>query len=110
MWIELFKAGEQTDSAGKTNKWTAADLDDIVKNNTSAKPITIDHPKNGPIAKTAAWGWIHSLERRGDSLWGKMEDLVPEFALMLSKKMFKNRSIGLYKDAKGWVMDHLAFL
>jgi len=109
MWIELFKIGKHP-LAENQHDWTNADLDQIVANQTADKPITIDHPANGPIAKTAAFGWISKLENRNGTLFGKVENLVAEFALMLSKKMFKNVSIGLVKRDNGWTMGHLAFL
>jgi len=109
MWIELFKIGKHP-LAENQHVWTNADLDQIVANQTSDKPITIDHPMNGVIAKTAAFGWIGKLENRNGTLFGEIKSLVAEFALMLSKKMFKNVSIGLVKRDAGWTMGHLAFL
>jgi len=106
MWISVFKTGTHTDAAGNTRQWTREDLDAIVKNYDPTKyeaPAVIGHPEtNSP-----AWAWMESLKREGDLLWAKMKDVVPEFAEMLKKKMFKNRSISLYPDLR---LRHVGFL
>ena len=107
MWIELFKTG-----FWNGQQWNMDMVNDVIRNHERLKesPITIDHPENSKIAKSAAWGWITGLKKQGNVLMGKMDSLVPEFALMLSKGMFKKRSIGIKKDENGWYLDHLAFL
>lgn len=106
MWISIFKIGEHTDSNGQTRDWTEKDLDEIVaqyKPEQHEAPIVIGHPQeNAP-----AWGWVESLKREGEILWAKIKDLVPEFKEMLTKKMFKKRSISLYPDL---TLRHIGFL
>jgi len=106
MKIEIFKAGTQTDSAGNSRAWTEADLDSIAASydpSTHEAPVCIGHPKdNAP-----AYGWVKSVTREGKSLFAEIGDLVDEFSEMLSKKMFKKRSISLYPDLS---LRHIGFL
>lgn len=105
-WIAIFKSGKHTDSAGDTKDWTEQDLDRIVSTYDPAKheaPAVIGHPKdNAP-----AYAWVEALKRVGDTLWMKMKDVVPQFAEMLTSKMFKKRSISLYPDGS---LRHVGFL
>ena len=106
MWMAVFKTGKQTDSSGNEKDWTEQDLDTMVSNylpEENEAPIVIGHPDNN----APAWGWIETLKRDGDTLYAKVKDLVPEFAEMLKKKMFKKRSISLYPDLK---LRHIGFL
>lgn len=106
MRIEIFKSGRQTDSSGNIREWSDADLDTIAStyNPTNHEaPVCIGHPKdNAP-----AWGWVKSVTREGSSLFAEIGDLVDEFSEMLSKKMFKKRSISLYPDLS---LRHIGFL
>lgn len=106
MWIEIFKTGTHTDSAGNTRTWTEKDLDAIVSRYNPAEheaPVVIGHPKdNAP-----AWGWVERLERRGNVLYAKLKDLVPEFVEAIKKGLYKKRSISLYPDM---TLRHVGFL
>lgn len=102
MWIEIFRIGKQTDSAGNSYNYTQNDLDQIVnKYNDMAKisdsyeaPIVLGHPE----ADEPAYGWVKQLERRGDLLYAELKDLSPEFDGLIEKKLYKKVSIALYKD------------
>lgn len=106
MWIEVFKTGTWTDSAGNTRTWTEADLDKIANNYNPGEheaPVVIGHPRdNAP-----AWGWVEALKREGNVLKAKLKQLVPEFVEMVKKGMFKKRSISLYPDLR---LRHIGFL
>lgn len=103
--VELFKAGEQTDSKGHTQNFTTADLDDMVNNHESF-PIVIGHPKvNDP-----AYGWSAELKREGDSLFGKFENVESQFSDMVENKRFPNRSVRLRKTDNGFQVAHIGFL
>ena len=106
MLIEIFKAGTHTDSAGNTRTWTEEDLDTIVKKYNPAvheAPVVIGHPKdNAP-----AYGWVEKLERKGNVLYAKLKDLVPEFVEWVKKGLYKKRSISLYPDM---TLRHVGFL
>ena len=105
-WIEIFKAGKQTDSQGREKDFTAADLDKIVSSYNPANheaPVVIGHPQeNAP-----AWGWVEGLKREGQVLLAKFKDLVPEFVDLVKQGMFKKRSISLYPDLS---LRHVGFL
>jgi hypothetical protein len=106
-WFEIFRSGTHTDSMGRTMTWTNEDLDKIVANynpEESEAPIVIGHPKtNHP-----AWGWIAALKRVGDRLLALPKQVVPEFAEMVQKGMFKKRSISI--DPEQHRLIHVGFL
>ncbi len=105
-WFEIFRTGTHKDSAGAERTWTEADLDTIVsKYNPSEHeaPIVIGHPEiNAP-----AWGWIARLKRVGQVLMAKPKDVVPEFAEMVKRGLFKKRSMSVYEDM---TLRHVGFL
>lgn len=104
--MELFRAGDQTDSSGNTKKWTTGDLDKIVAKFKEGKtdiPAVVGHPKdNAP-----AFGWFKEVFRKGDVLMGKMAEITKEFGEALKNKNFKNRSIALRGD---FSLRHVGFL
>ena len=106
MWDEIFKAGKQTDSQGRTRDFTIEDLDKIASSYNPAQheaPVVIGHPKdNDP-----AWGWVQGLKRQGNILMAQYKDLIPEFVDMVKKGLFKKRSISLYPDLS---LRHVGFL
>ncbi len=106
MWIEIFRAGKQKDSAGSEKDWTEGDLDKIVSSydpRSHEAPVVIGHPKdNAP-----AFGWVESLKREGKTLLAQLKDLAPEFVEMVKKGLFKKRSIALYPDL---TLRHIGFL
>jgi len=104
-FVEVFRAGQQTDSAGKQHVWTVADLDQMVANHSPA-PIVVGHPKtNDP-----AYGWTHALKRSGDILLAKFENVEPQFSQMVADKRFPNRSIRIVKTDSGLKLGHVGFL
>ncbi len=104
-YVELFKAGEQTDSLGNTQNFTTADLDDMVNNHESF-PIVIGHPK----VDAPAYGWSAELKRDGDSLFGKFENVESQFSDMVENKRFPNRSVRINKTDGGFKVAHVGFL
>jgi hypothetical protein len=105
-WIQVFRIGRQTDSAGNLREWTPADLDKIASLYDPAQheaPVVIGHPKEN----TPAWGRVEALKREGDFLYAKLKNLVPEFVGMIKKGLFKKRSISLYPDL---TLRHIGFL
>ncbi len=105
MWTAVFKAGTHTDSQGNEKNWTEADLEKIAQSYEPARheaPVVIGHPMdNAP-----AWGWVEGLKREGGVLLAKLK-LVPEFAEIIRKGLFKKRSISLYPDL---TLRHIGFL
>lgn len=106
MWIEIFKTGTHTDSAGREQDITEDTLDQIVSKYDPSEheaPVVIGHPK----ADAPAYGWVEALKREGKILYAKLKDLVPEFVDMVKRGLFKKRSIALYPDYR---LKHVGFL
>jgi len=104
--IPVFKTGTHTDSQGRTQTWTEKDLDLIVnkyKPSYHEAPVVIGHPQNN----SPAWGWVDCLKRTGEVLYAKLKNIIPEFAEMVDKGMFRKRSISLYPDL---TLKHIGFL
>lgn len=105
-WIEIFRTGTHTDSAGVTRTFGDSDLERMVstydpKNHEA--PIVIGHPKtNAP-----AYGWVEALMKEGAILFMKVKDAVPEFVDMVKKGLFKKRSISINRDGS---LNHVGFL
>lgn len=110
-WCEVFKAGEHSDSAGRKRTWSTNDLDRLVSSynpETHEAPICIDHNEaGGPIIGGPAYGWVEALKRVGDKVLAKFKDVAPEFAEMVSKGLFRKRSISIYPDGS---LRHVAWL
>lgn len=107
-WIEIFRAGTQTDSKGVTRTFTAADLDQMIANHSAATaaPIVIGHPAhNDP-----AYGWTSAMKRDGDVLLGRFRDVHPEFAKSVEAGHYRGRSVRIAKGDNGWFVDHVGFL
>lgn len=107
MWIEVFKAGTQTDSAGNKREWTEADLQSIAAKYNEQQahdaPATIGHP----LDNSPAYGWVDALKAVGDTLYAKFRDMHSDFVQMVNDKRFPKRSIALYDDG---LLRHIGFL
>jgi hypothetical protein len=107
-WVEIFRAGEQTDSAGRTLTFSHDDLDQMVASHQAgiAAPIVIGHPQhNDP-----AYGWAGELKRTGDSLLARFRDVTPEFAASVEAGHYRTRSVRVAKEKGRWLVDHIGFL
>jgi len=104
-WIEVFKTGSHSDSAGNTREWTNEDLDTIIKNYETAEqaPVVLGHPKTDE----PAYAWVSELKREGDILFAKLTKVDPEFALWVEKGLYRKISIALSDDLK---LRHIGFL
>lgn len=106
-WIEIFKAGTNTDSQGRTRTWTPADLDKMVSSYNPADfeaPIVIGHPKGD---SAPAYGWVEGLKRVGDVLLAKFKQVAPEFSQGVRDGRWKKRSVRIHQDG---TLGHVAFL
>lgn len=110
LWIEVFKAGTHTDSAGNVRDWTTDDIDTMVAlyNNQPddtkhEAPVVIGHPEDD----SPAYGWVAELKRDGDILLARLKDLAPEFVEWVQKGLYKKRSISVYSDL---LLKHVGFL
>lgn len=107
-WVEIFQAGDHTDSQGRSGSWTEDDLDQMVANHNAATaaPLVIGHPKtNDP-----AYGWVDSLARVGKSLMARFKDVVPQFAQAVEDGRYRKRSVSIGQGADGWRLLHVGFL
>ena len=110
-WIEAFKVGRHTDSAGNTSDWTAERLDAfIAKYNPSIHmaPVRIDHIE--PLQRKGrgpAFGWIAGARREGERVMLKLSQVQPQFEEWVRSGLIKARSIA-WEPARG--IHHLAFL
>lgn len=105
-WVEIFRAGKHTDSQGRTQEFTADDLDKTVSSYDPAHheaPVVVGHPRdNGP-----AWAWVEGVRRVGEVLQAKFKQIAPEFEEMVTAGRFKKRSVSLYPDGS---LRHIGFL
>lgn len=106
-WIEVFEAGERTDSKGRTANFTQADLDQMVANVTGAGvPAVLGHPAEADPAY--AWG---TLKRDGDKLLAKFADINADFEAAVDAGAYRERSVRVYKDpVAGWKVLHVGWL
>lgn len=105
-WMEIFRTGEHTDSAGNTKVWSEADLDNICSTYNPAlheAPVVIGHPENN----APAYGWIKGLKRVGERLLARAGEMVPEFIDAVKNGLYKKRSIALNADG---TLRHVGFL
>jgi len=106
-FIEVFRAGSHTDSKGRAQAFTTADLDQMVANVVLGKaPAVLGHPKdNDP-----AYGWA-SFKREGDVLLAKFDDVNPQFEKSVRDGAYRNRSVSVIRDpAHGWRVRHVGWL
>lgn len=108
-YIEVFRAGKHTDSAGQSHTWSRDDLDQIVSNFDAAQPapLVIGHPKTD----SPAWGWTASLKRVGGKLLAKFSQVPEQLVSAVRDGRYRNRSVKLSHDgAKGWRLIHVGLL
>ena len=106
-WIEVFRAGDQTDSSGNTRKWTDSDLKKIVKlyseQTDHEAPLVIGHPKdNDP-----AYGWVEALKTDGKMLYAQFKQVAKGMSEAVETGLLKKRSISLYPNL---LLRHIGFL
>ena len=108
-WVEVFRAGSQTDSSGKASTWTQADLDQIVANHSDANPVphTITHKK---LFSPFAYAQGVAIKRDGDALLVKSAKVDPTFEKLITDGRLYERSVGIRKTDAGWKLDHIAWL
>ena len=106
-WIEVFKAGAQTDSKGRKKTYSREYIDQRIIGTFDSKrrrvPSVIGHPKmNHP-----AYGWVSALRRVGDVLEAKFAKMPKEMWKAIKSGHFPERSIAL--DPKGRLV-HVGWL
>jgi hypothetical protein len=111
MWIEIFRTGKQTDSAGNPEYYTPEMLDEIASayNNRAGEdesrmaPVVAGHPADD----SPALGWVAQLTRRGDRLMAKLTQLDEEFLAGIKSGRYKNVSLALNPNNG---LRHIGFL
>jgi hypothetical protein len=115
--IEIFRAGRHIDDAGTVHNFSAADVAGMVRSYDTAlreAPLTIGHPADN----LPAYGWVKGLGiNAAGNLVMDTHQVQPQFAEMLSAKLFKKRSASFYTPSNphnpkpgNWYLRHVAFL
>jgi hypothetical protein len=102
MFVEIFKSGTHTDSAGVTREFKEEDLQNIVKkynekveeSNSFEAPLVKGHPKSDE----PAFGWVEKLQYSTGKIIAKLKDVSATLIDEVKKGMFKKISIALYPD------------
>ncbi|MBZ5570232.1 MAG: hypothetical protein LAN64_20630, partial [Acidobacteriia bacterium] len=107
-WLEVFRAGDY----GAKGKFTEQDLRAIASSydpSLHEAPVVIGRPEmNAP-----AFGWVEKLRADGGTLLAKLRQVQPALEDMVSRGLFKKRSIALYPkfEATGTpYLRHIGFL
>lgn len=115
--IEIFRAGRHTDDSGTVHNFSQADVAGMVAAYDPAlreAPLTIGHPEhNHP-----AYGWVKGLAvNAAGTVVMNTHQVLPQFAEMVEKKLFKKRSASFYPPGHAnnprpdaWYLRHVAFL
>ena len=102
MWIEIFKTGTHTDSAGKTETYTEETLDKIAEvyneRISNAKSEEAPLVKGHPQTDEPAYGWVERLARRGNVLVAKLKDITQDLRDEVKKGLYKKVSMAVYPD------------
>lgn len=114
--IEIFRAGEHTDAAGRTLTFSEDDIAAIARAydpKLHEAPVVIGHPEHDQ----PAWGWVKRLEARGASLFAELGELDARFVELVRQGRFKKISASFYlPDAPHnpkpgvWYLRHVGFL
>jgi hypothetical protein len=94
--IEIFRAGERTDSRGTTLRFSEADLKrtaEVYDPALHEAPIVVGHPKDNA---TPAFGWVQSVEAEGASLFSEVAQLDPGFVAFVEAGRYKKVSASFY--------------
>jgi len=108
-WVEIFRGGWQTDSAGRRKFFSESDLDSIVAHHDAADPApaVVGHPKSDD----PAYGWVSGLKRSGASLLARFRDVEPQFEALIREGRFRKRSIAIDPaEGGGYRLRHVGWL
>lgn len=97
-WIEIFSAGRQTDSDGKTHDVDKSFLEKVVTNYNASRheaPAVIGHPKE----HNPAFGWVKTLRVNNNKLEAQFGETDDEFEKLVRDGRFKKRSASFYTGA-----------
>jgi hypothetical protein len=98
-WINLFRTGTHTDSAGRQRTWSENDLDRIVENfnqRTEDPPVVFGHPKDSDPAQ----GWIKEVRNNGGTLQAQFARVSDEARQAVDNGAYQYGSLSLTPDLK----------
>ena len=103
-WFDVFRCGTHLDHSGKWRTFSEADIDKAIASYQSdSAPIVVGHPTlNAP-----AFGWIQQFRRQGPTLQARCSRVADEFADLVKRGLYKNRSISFNSDG---TFRHVGFL
>ena len=103
-WFDVFRCGTHLDHSGKWRTFTESDIDKAIASYQSdSAPIVVGHPTlNAP-----AFGWIQQFRRQGPTLQARASRVADEFADLVKRGLYKNRSISFNSDG---TFRHVGFL
>ena len=103
-WFDVFRCGTHVDRFGREVTITRGDIDRAIQNyQKDSAPIVVGHPTlNAP-----AYGWIGAFRRIGDVVQAKASGVADEFADLVKRHLYKNRSLAF---GPGLRFRHVGFL
>lgn len=108
-WVEIFRAGQQTDSQGRVHNFTVADLDSVVANHDPAHPAphVITHRQ---MYSPFRYGDATELKRDGEALFARSSNIEPQFEALVKNGRLPDRSIRIKPTVNGFKLAHIAWL
>lgn len=107
-WIEIARTGTFTDSAGRPQTFTEADLAAIARAYDPQKrdcPLVFGHPKTDAAP---AFGWASGVRAEGGKLLAQFAQVPGEVKELVAKGHYRHVSMSLMPDRK--TLRHVALL
>ena len=107
-WIEIARTGTFTDSAGRPQTFTAADLAAIARAYDPEKrdaPLVFGHPQSDAAP---AFGWAQKLRAEGGKLFAQFAQVPGEVRDLVAKGHYRHVSMSLMPDRV--TLRHVALL
>jgi len=98
-WIAIARTGTFTDSEGRPQTFTAADLDAIAAGYDPARheaPLVFGHPKHSD----PAYGWVSGLKRDGEKLFARLARVPGAVRDLVAQGSYRYVSMSLTPDRK----------
>ncbi len=107
-WIEIARTGTFTDSAGRRQTFTSADLDAIASAYNPARrdcPLVLGHPKTDAAP---AFGWLRKIKSAGGKLLASFGDIPEAARKLVAEGHYRHVSMSLMPDRL--TLRHVALL
>lgn len=103
-WFDVFRCGSHVDRFGREVTITRGDIDRAISSyEKNSAPLVVGHPAlNAP-----AFGWVEAFRRVGDVVQAKASSVADEFADLVKRHLYKNRSLSF---GPGLRFRHVGFL